>query len=231
MIAPAVPFPVVVFDLDGTLLQSVPSLTRTLNVQFAEDGIAPLSEAEVGLMVGEGVGLLVARAYGARGIGGGDIHDPGHAARLARFSARYNADPVTDARVYPGAVETLRALKDQGIRLGLCTNKPEAPTLVLIEATGLAPFLDVVVGGDTLPRRKPDPLPLRHVLDHLGATPDQALYVGDSPTDAACAQAAGVTLALLSHGYSRVPVETLGAKRVFDSLPALARWVTDGAGD
>lgn len=223
-LVPGLPLDAVVFDLDGTLVHSLPGLQRVLNPLLAEDGFAPLEEPEIRRMVGEGVGRLVTRGYAARGWGEECDHptDPALAARLATFKTRYEADPVAGAEAFPQAVAILRRLADAGLRLGVCTNKPAAPTRTLLEALGLAPFLNAVVAGDTLPQRKPDPAPLRRVLEDLGATPDTALYVGDSPTDVLCARAAGLPVVLMAHGYSREPLDSLGADAILADFPALA---------
>ncbi|WP_051013985.1 phosphoglycolate phosphatase [Pararhodospirillum photometricum] len=218
-------FRAVIFDLDGTLLHSVPSLTRVLNALFAEEGLAPLDEAQVCAMVGEGAGLLVARAYGARAVGSGTPEDPGHSGRVARFMACYGADPVSGATLYPGAAETLQHMAGRGVRLGLCTNKPEGPTRALLEAFALAPLLGAVIAGDTLPWRKPDPRPLLATLERLDVPPGEVLFVGDSAIDVACARNAGVPVVVLAHGYRQGPVEALGADRAFQGFDDLMPWL------
>ncbi|MBK1664466.1 phosphoglycolate phosphatase [Rhodospirillum rubrum] len=226
---PPRPFPLpkaVIFDLDGTLVHSLPGLTDALNKTLAEDDLAPLDEAAVKRMVGEGVGLLVARAFAAYGLGrADDADDTATQARLARFLAHYAPDPLAGASVYPGALALLGALAARGIRLGVCTNKPEGPARALLEGLGLADPIMEVVGGDTLAQRKPDPAPLRALLDSLGVEADQALMVGDSPTDVATAKAAGVPVVVMAYGYSREPVASLGALAVFDDFASLGDWL------
>ncbi|MBE1237060.1 phosphoglycolate phosphatase [Phaeovibrio sulfidiphilus] len=216
-----------VFDLDGTLIDSVPSLTRALNTLFAEDGLTPLDPAEVQAMVGEGAGLLVARAFAARDAGDASGHDPRHARRLKQFLALYSADPFTGTTLYSGAREMLETLKARGLTLGLCTNKPEAPARALLAHLGLAPFLDAIVGGDTLPTRKPDPAPLFETLRRMGIAPAEALFVGDSATDVRCARHAGVPVAVFTHGYALDPHHSLGADVVLETCPALLDWLED----
>lgn len=211
----------VVFDLDGTLAHSVPSLRFALNDLLMEDGLPPLSEAEVTAMVGEGANLLVTRAYEARGVGSADGTDAQQPERLKRFLVRYGRDPLTGTVLYPGAFSLLKRLSHAGIVLGVCTNKPEAPARVLIHALGIDPFITALVGGDTLGRRKPDPEPLEHTLALMKTDRNGVLYVGDSAIDVACAKAVGVPVAILEHGYGTYPASLLRADYVFADLPTL----------
>jgi phosphoglycolate phosphatase len=209
----------VLFDLDGTLVDSVPDLARALGALLAELGEAPLAPQEVAPMVGDGAGPLVERALAARGL-----EPDASGARLARFLALYEAAPAALTRPYEGVPETLGALRREGWRLGLVTNKPERATRLLLEALGLAGFFEAVVGGDTTPWKKPDPRPLAAALGAMGAA--SAVFVGDNENDAAAAHAAGLPLVLVRHGYSRLPVETLGAAALldrFDALPVALR--------
>jgi phosphoglycolate phosphatase len=205
------------FDLDGTLVDSLPDLARALSALLAELGAPPLTPAEVAPMVGDGVGPLVARGLAARGL----PPDP-DGARLARFLALYEAAPALLTRPYPGVPETLARLRRNGWLLGLVTNKPERATRLLLAELALAAFFETIVGGDTMPWRKPDKRPLLAALAALGA--EDGIFVGDSDVDAAAAHAAGLPLVLLRHGYARRPVETLGAAALidrFDELPAV----------
>lgn len=216
----------VVFDLDGTLIHSVPSLRLALNDVLAEDGHEGLSDDEVRSMVGEGANLLVARAYAARGVSSRDENDDAHARRLERFLERYGSDPLDGTTTYPGALDLLSLLSRSGVTCGVCTNKPEAPSRVLLAALGLSPFINAVVGGDTLPERKPDPAPLIRTLELLGVKPQEALYVGDSAIDVACARAVGLPVVILAHGYATTPAMSLGADAVFDDFAGLQGWLS-----
>jgi phosphoglycolate phosphatase len=208
--------PALLFDLDGTLVDSVPDLTRALSALLAELGAAPLTPAEVMPMIGDGVGPLVARALVARRL----PPDP-NGALLERFLALYEAAPALLTRPYPGVPETLARLGREGWRLGLVTNKPERATRLLLARLALAPFFETIVGGDTTPWKKPDKRPLLAALEALGAA--AGIFIGDNENDAAAAHEAGLPLVLLRHGYARRPVETLGAAALldhFDELPA-----------
>jgi phosphoglycolate phosphatase len=203
-----------VLDLDGTLVDSVPDLAACANAVLAERGAAPLGEDEVRHMVGDGIAALVARALAARGL------QPDASAKR-RFLDLYLAAPTARTRPYPGVPETLDELRRRGARLAICTNKPEAATRAVLAGTGLLGFFEAVLGGDSLPVRKPDPGHLLGALARLGADPGEALMIGDGENDAAAAKAAGVPVVLMRYGYSRVPVESLGADAVLDRFPAL----------
>jgi phosphoglycolate phosphatase len=214
----------VAFDLDGTLIDSAPEIAGAVNALLAERGRPALALDRVTSMVGDGSAALVARAFAASGDALGEA---AHREALARFLEIYEAWPADPGQVYPGVAATLDALAASGLRLGLCTNKPERVTRAVLEAVGLARFFAVVAGGDTLAVRKPDPRHLAHVLDGMGVAPRRAAMVGDNAHDMAVARALGVPGIAVSYGYPRMPVADLGADAVvdrFDEIPAaLAR--------
>ena len=214
----------VVFDLDGTLVDSAPAIMGVAGRFLAELGAKPLNLAETKRFVGRGVPRFLEQALAARGIGmeGFDRH-------LARFHALYEAAPGEENVPYPGVGEMLEALAGAGVALGLCTNKPAAPTRNVLESLGWGGVFGAVVAGDTLPVKKPDPAPLTHAIAALGADPAAVLYVGDSETDAETAAAAGIPFALYSEGYRKSPVEAMRAAFVFDRHEALVRHVLAAA--
>lgn len=207
----------IVFDLDGTLIDSAPDLARAANAVLAEEGCAPLDLAEVVSFIGNGVPRLVELVAGARGLAGGPD-------MVARFMAHYNAAPVGLTRPYPGVVPALEALLAAGHMMGICTNKPEAPAREILGALGLERFFDAVLGGDSLDARKPDPRPLTHVVAQLGGT--RALYVGDSEVDAETADRAGVPFLLFSEGYRKGPAEAMVHRAAFSDFSELAALVS-----
>ncbi|MCF8479805.1 MAG: HAD-IA family hydrolase [Rhodospirillum sp.] len=211
-----------VFDLDGTLVHSLPGLTLALNALFSETGLSPLTDTEVETMVGDGAPMLLARAHQARGLYSGAPDDPELAPHLARFLEIYNADPITGAAPYPGAKAFLTALAARGVALGVCTNKPEAPARAMLAGLGLDGPLGSIIGGDTLPQRKPDAAPLLRCLTELGVPPEEALMVGDAGPDVGTARAAGTAVRLLAHGYCHVPLESLEADAIHADFAALA---------
>ena len=207
-----------VFDLDGTLIDSAPDLRAALNEMLRERGRAPLSLAQVRQMIGDGAAALVARALAASGA------DPAAAAdALPRFLQLYEADAVRLTRPYPGVPETLAALRRRGYRTAICTNKPQHATHTVLEGLGLLALFDGIAGGDRFAVKKPDPGHLLGLIGALGGAPDRAAMIGDGENDAAAAHGAGVPLVLMRYGYARGDPASLAADALldrFDDLPA-----------
>jgi phosphoglycolate phosphatase len=215
----------VVFDLDGTLIDSAPDLQTALNELLAGEGRRAVSLPEVVSFVGDGAVKLVERAFAATG-----------AARAAdelrpltdRFLALYGNHLVERTRPYPGVMETLAWLQGQGVSLAVCTNKPERHTREVLKGLDLARFFPVVVAGDSFPgRRKPDPRPLQAALAALGLTIRDAAMVGDSAIDVATCRAVGLPVILHASGYSAVNHHALGADRVIGSFAELPAALAD----
>jgi phosphoglycolate phosphatase len=205
-----------VFDLDGTLVDSLPDLTATLAVTLGEVGAPALSRETVRGMIGDGTTALVARALAASNLPATLLNE-----RLARFLTLYEAAPASLSRPYPGVLATLRALQAAGRRLAVCTNKPQRATLAVLRGLGLDGFFAAIVGGDVLAVKKPDPAHLLAALDGIGATPGDAIMIGDNEHDVAMAKAAGVPVILVRYGYHRVPLATLAADIQIDAFDAL----------
>ena len=181
-------FKAVVFDLDGTLIDSAPDLRVAVNKLLAEHGRLPLTLDQVKMMVGDGAAKLVERAFDATG-GAPAGSDP--AGLTTRFLAFYEGHSADLTRPYPGVEETLSDLKARGLALGICTNKPEAATLEVIRELNLDGFFDAVLGGDSIEgARKPDPRMLQAVLDTLGVGASEMVMVGDAANDVGVARAA-----------------------------------------
>lgn len=196
----------VVFDLDGTLCDSVPDITAALNRVLEEQGRPPLPAATVRTLVGDGAAVLVRRALAEFG----GLPPEGAEPHVERFIAIYEADPSARTTLFPGVAEALARLAAGGAVLGVCTNKPLRATQRLLADLGIARHFGAVVGGDSFPTRKPSPEPLLGVLAALGVAPADTAYVGDNEHDAATGLAAGAArVLLLSHGYARVPYEEL----------------------
>lgn len=203
----------VIFDLDGTLIDSLPDIHATVNRVFTARGMAPFSPDEVRSFVGHGAPRLIARALAAR------LRPETEApAVLAEFLAQYES-AVHLTQLYPGARAALERLATRGHRLGLCTNKPLAPTRALLAHFGLTGLFGAVLGGDSLPLRKPDPAPLIKTNILLGARP--MVFVGDSEVDAETATRAGVPFLLYTQGYRNSPPEALPHAARFDDFAAL----------
>lgn len=204
----------IVFDLDGTLVDSAPDLMAASNRMLEGAGKPALDLATITSFVGNGLPKLVERVLDAAGISQSQfprLYD--------EVSAFYNAAPADDSRPFPGVVTLLEKLKADGHRLGVCTNKPEEPARLILNLLHLEDFFDVVVGGDALPEKKPHPAPLLHAFEKLGN--GVRLYVGDSEVDAAVAKAASVPFAIYTKGYRKTPVEELPHDFRFDHFDAL----------
>ena len=209
----------IVFDLDGTLIDSAPDIHAAgLNALTAE-GLPPVTAEQTRSFIGNGSSVFIARLEVATT---GQSLPERHARMLARFLKVYETTH-DQTRPYPGVPETLEALRVAGWQLGLCTNKPIAPARAVLAHLGWGKVFASVIGGDSLAVIKPDPAPLRAVIEALGAGP--VVYVGDSEVDAATAQAASVPFALFKLGYRKTPVSAIPHARAFDNfldLPDIA---------
>ncbi|MCL4767718.1 MAG: phosphoglycolate phosphatase [Hyphomicrobiaceae bacterium] len=212
----AEPWPqAVLFDLDGTLIDSAGDIADALNPVLARAGLAPFSDAEVRKMVGGGTRVLIERAMAARGTAA----DTELAQRLhADYMAAFRRASVARTLVHEHAGELLEQLRGQDVRLAVCTNKPQAITEDVLAKLGLGTSFQAVVGGLETRPLKPHPAMLEVALDLLGVTANQAVMVGDSGADVAAARAAGLPVVLVSFGYSRVPARELGADLVIETL-------------
>ena len=209
------------FDLDGTLVNSVPDLAAALTRLMRARGLAGFSHSETALMVGDGVARLVERAFTARGT----APDAG---AVAEFSADYLLHAVVETRPYPGVADGLHALACEGWKLAVCTNKPERAARALLAALGLAALFAAVGGGDSFPVRKPDPAHLLATLAAAAGEPAHAVMAGDHANDVAAARGAGVPCIFAAWGYGP-PAMAEGADAVaqdFGELAAIARRLT-----
>lgn len=206
----------VVFDLDGTLVDSAPDMALALNVVMGARGHRPFSLGEVRGFIGDGVPMLIHRALAARDVAGEDAYADWHDA----YMQAYARGICIQSRPYPGVIAALDALG--GRMMAVCTNKPQALAEDLLDALSLRARFELILGGDTGAGRKPDPTPLRHVATHMGAT--RAVMVGDSMADAGAARAAGWPMLLYRHGYRDRPADAIPADARFDDwaeFPAL----------
>ena len=207
-----------VFDLDGTLVDSAPDLHAALNQMLRERGRPALPLPQVKRMIGDGVPALVARALAASGA------DPADAAgALPRFLELYEANATRLSRPYPKVLETLTSLRQRGYRTSICTNKPQRATIAVVEGLGLGELFDGIAGGDRFPVRKPDPGHLLGLIGELDGRIEASAMIGDSENDAAVARAAGVPLVLMRYGYARVDPASLAADALLDHFSELPR--------
>ncbi|MDA1131682.1 MAG: phosphoglycolate phosphatase [Proteobacteria bacterium] len=208
----------ILFDLDGTLVDTAADLAWALNQCLGEIGRRAVSQVEVRLMIGGGIAQLVSLGLEATG---GPLAAPeqdrltGHCKRL------YEAHVADRSQPFPGVAEALPVLAEAGFAMGVCTNKPEEASRRLLSALGLGQWIAVIVGGDTLRMRKPDPAMAHAVVERLGAPPDTAVLVGDSATDVTLARAAGIPVILVDYGYSAEPAHALGGDAVISSFAEL----------
>lgn len=200
-----------IFDLDGTLLDSIPDLAAAANLVLTSVFRAPMDVAEVQSFVGNGVPALVRCVMEAR-----NLPPSMHQDLTAQFLEHYNAAPIRLSKPFPGVVEQLDRLVSAGAKLGLCTNKPELATRAILRDLGWDTIMSAVVTGNTLPERKPDPRPLLHAAGMMNC--QHNIFVGDSEVDAATAQAAGMPLLLFEGGYRKTPVEDLYHSASFPSF-------------
>ncbi|MCC5991860.1 MAG: phosphoglycolate phosphatase [Rhodobacteraceae bacterium] len=207
----------VVFDLDGTLIDSAPDIWHAANRVLDEAGLPPVTFQQARDFVGRGARVFAARLEKAA------LGD-NQPARTVHFQTRflYHYERAHDhTRIYPHVEAALDALRAQGLRLGLCTNKPFAPTRAVLAHFGWSGLFDVVIAGDSLDVAKPDPAPLRAVVDGMGLQLSQIAYIGDSETDAETARRAGARFGLYTQGYRRTAPEEMFHHFRFDDYRQL----------
>ena len=214
-----IPFDVVAFDLDGTLADTGPDLTAALNHVLERFGRPAIPAAEVRSLVGHGARALLRKGFAATGGATEEMVEAG----FPHFMDFYGANICNGTVPYSGVEAAMDAITAKGAAIAICTNKPERLALQLIDALGWRGRFTSIVGGDTLPVRKPDPAPLYRAIAEAGG--GRAAFVGDSITDADTARAARIPLVAVSFGFSDRPVAELGADAVIDHfdglLPAL----------
>jgi phosphoglycolate phosphatase len=207
----------VVFDLDGTLIDSRQDLANAANALIVERGGSPLPLDAVTGMVGEGAALLVRRALTAAGL------DTSLDTDLARFLALYDDRLLAHTTLYPGTAEALERIA-RDATMAVLTNKPQRPTETILHGLGVHACFAHVIGGDTPFGRKPDPAGLRHIMSSAGASPDETILVGDSAIDLRTARAAGVPICLVKYGFGfpLAASELRGDERLVESPEQLA---------
>jgi phosphoglycolate phosphatase len=206
----------IIFDLDGTLVDSAGDLRAALNILLKDRGFRSIEAGEIKAMIGDGVLKLVER--GLTAVKG----DPTRAsALLPHFLEIYQANPATLTRCYPGVIETLESLRLANFRMAVVTNKPVAATKAILRELSLARFFPVIVGGDSVPKRKPDPAPLLEAARQLQLDVDKLLMVGDNIHDVEAAHAAGMRCIAVSYGYHHRPPSEFNADRLIDRFDEL----------
>ena len=206
-----------IIDLDGTMLDTVPDFELALNGMRAEFDLAPITQDLIHPMVGKGSERLI-RDVLALDYDAGHI-DAVFDDAMAAYQRHYLAINGERSRLYDGVVEGLQAMRGLGLRLACVTNKPIAFATPLLAQKGLAPFFELVYGGDSLPRKKPDPLPLLQVCRDFDLAPAQVLAIGDSSNDAEAARAASCFVLTVPYGYNHGrPVQSIDSDGIVNSL-------------
>ena len=211
----------IVFDLDGTLIDSAPDIRAIANKVLADEGAGSITLEETRDFIGNGAATFVARMMAARGV---DTAPDIQERMLTEFKRLYNT-AVENSVLYPGVADLLEQLKSDGHVLGLCTNKPLKPAHYVLEHFGLLKQFDAVLGGDSLPETKPHPAPLLKTFEMLSADSENSLYVGDSEVDAETAERADVPFALFLGGYRKTPAEDLPHEMAFEHFNAIPVFV------
>lgn len=214
----------VIADLDGTLLNTVQDLALAANEMLRELAMPELPSETIQTFIGKGVPKLVKRAL--TNDPNGEPDPELFAQAMPIYERCYAKNLHVHTHPFPGVIEGLDRLKAAGFPLVCVTNKAEAFTLPLLRSTGLADYFELVLSGDSLSRKKPDPLPLLHACEFLDVPPESAVLIGDSSNDGLAARAAGCHFFCVPYGYSEgLDVRTLDSDAVVDSITEAARLV------
>lgn len=209
----------IVFDLDGTLVETAPDLVNTLNHLLVGEGVAPLPYDQARLMIGQGAKALIARGFAAAGA---PLSDARLATLFEAFIEHYLAHIADHSRPFDGVMAAIDAMEAEGARMAVCTNKRTDLSVALMDTLKISHRFAAIIGGDAAPAQKPDARHLLTTIERAGGDPTRAVMVGDSISDAGAARAAKVPLVLVSFGYTDTPAKDLGADILidhFDELP------------
>lgn len=221
------PAPLIVFDLDGTLVDTAPDLVETLNTILMPEGVPPIAYHEARKVVGAGARIMIKRAFALHDM----ICDDTNLERLFNSYLDHYAEHLADqSQPFPGVEQTLDELAAQGFRLAVCTNKLEGLAKLLLDRLNLTQRFDFICGQDTFGVPKPDPTPLLRTISASNASRDRAVMIGDSATDVRTARAAKIGVVAVDFGYSDVPASELGADRLVSRFAELPDAVTEVLG-
>jgi phosphoglycolate phosphatase len=218
------PYDLILFDLDGTLIETSPEIADAVNDTLAEIGLAPVEQARVDRWIGHGTRELLIQALAFRwGRPAEAVRQSDRFAAIeALFGQHYQRRCGTRSHLYPQVRQTLQALRACGVKLAVVTNKEGRYTQAVLDAHAMAPLFDRVISGDTLPVKKPNPLAIADCLLRFGVAPERCLFVGDSSIDVATARNAGVAVWALPYGYNMgEPIESCDPDRVIADFSAL----------
>lgn len=215
-------YKLICFDLDGTLVDSVPDLAAGVNKMLQQLSRPSFEEDVIRGWVGNGVPTLVQRALSGGVDVSADITEQQLAEGIKLFLAHYSIHLFNESKLYPHVIETLTALKNAGYKLAIITNKPITQTKPVLEQAGISAFFDIVLGGDSLVEKKPHPLPLQHCQQQFNLASDEVLMVGDSKNDIIAAKAAGFDSFGLTYGYNYgIPISESEPNFVADDISEL----------
>ncbi len=212
-------FDTVIYDLDGTLIDSAQDMRVAVSNVLADHGLPPVSDEDVRIFMGQGSKITMGKAFAKHGR---SLDDAALSAVTREFVRYYEADPVSHTTAFDGVAEVVARFARLGLKQGVCTNKFEKPSRMILEHLKLMPPISDVAGADTFPVRKPDPKHILLLVERMGGDPGRAVMIGDSIHDVQAAHAAGLPAVLVSWGYTARPASELGAEAVierFDALP------------
>ncbi len=210
--------PLVIFDLDGTLIDTAPDLIASLNHTIAAADLAPVTFDDLTHLVGQGARVMIRRAFELRGQ---EVREPAVEPLLHRFLDHYKREMPGASQPYPGLLEALDRLTDAGFTAAVCTNKLEELAFPLLERLGLVDRFPVVTGGDTFAFRKPDARHILGTIEKAGGDPVESVMIGDSINDILAARNAGIPSIAVTFGYSDVPVAELQPDHVIEHFSQL----------
>lgn len=211
-------FDTVLYDLDGTLIDSAKDMQLAVSRVLADHGLPPVSEDDVRIFMGQGSKVTMGKAFARHGR---PLDDAALSAVTREFVRYYEADPVSHTTAFAGVADVVARFARLGLKQGVCTNKFERPSRMILEHLKLMPPISDVAGADSFPVRKPDPRHILLLLERMGGDPRRAVMIGDSIHDAEAARGAAIPSVLVSWGYTAKPASELGADAVIDRFDAL----------
>ena len=211
-------FDTVIYDLDGTLIDSAKDMQVAVSRVLADHGLPPVSEDDVRIFMGQGSKVTMAKAFAKYGQ---TLDETTLSAVTREFVRYYEADPVSHTSAFAGVSDVVARFEKLGLKQGVCTNKFERPSRMILEHLKLMPPIADLAGADTFPVRKPDPRHILMLVERMRSSPERAVMVGDSIHDVHAAHAAGLPAVLVSWGYTDTPASELGAEAVIERFHAL----------
>jgi phosphoglycolate phosphatase len=221
-------FDTVIYDLDGTLIDSAKDMQLAVSHVLADHGLPPVTEDDVRIFMGQGSKVTMAKAFAKHGKA---LDGAALSAATAEFVRYYEADPVSHTVAFDGVAQVVAHFARLGLRQGVCTNKFEKPSRMILEHLNLMPPIADVAGADTFPVRKPDPRHILMLVERMGGSSARTVMIGDSIHDVEAAHGAGLPAVLVSWGYTVRPASELGAEAViqqFDALPEALKQIAGG---